>query len=621
MLIKIDNFSGIIPKDSVKLIPPKNGYTANNLTTYSGRIEPVAIADVPAKNDDDEIDYPPSLTELSAPSVSASSGYVVDVDSVTCRAWVFRLENGNLAYTWNPTLTRTGYEYTDDGLIITFQYPAYPTTLVWTVSPGDNKIINEFRGGQYQLTLSGVGSIPSSNPSTLGSPMYGSNELALTRLGSQYGKLKIIKVENGDVGKTKVMTAQSSTMYYYETFGQREVTFHLSFQYDDNLANNCYYIQSYVDGSDREGPPSEPSSLATRTAGKAITVSGTVGARIYRSGTGKSYDDFFYLTTLTGASYEDWTQDSQLGEKLSDKWGNRPAGMSDLSKMPGDFLVGWKDNTIYFSEPGLNYVWPEEYQIEIDDNDDVKAIRVINDYVWVFTGTTDGGNKGGHVYIISATHPETATVTKLAFRLPLLTVDGIDKWDDHIYYVSEDGLVYCYRGTARVISYDFFSKAGWDELDPENMTVICDGDRVFIEFSGTEAGGVEEPLGATAKYLMFKMASPGQIEFLTTINSDSVLTWKSKIFQLPRPVSWSCARIVASEYTPNKITFNMYAKDDIDDIETGLPQVYTGTVEDDEAFRLPAEFPSKMWQLEVTADDACIDIVSVATSMKEIRNG
>ncbi len=619
MLIKIDNFSGIIPKDSVKLIPEKNGYTANNLTAYSGRLEPLTTADVPGKIDPDEEDYPDALTELGAPTCSAGSSFTLDVDDLSCNAWVFRYENGVLAYTWEASLTRTSYDYTDEGMTISYLFPAYPVELVWTIDPSDNKIINQFRGGQYQLSLSGVGAIPSNSPSIDGQGMYGQNELSLTRAGSQYGKLKILKVDNGDINQTRVMTPQSSQMIYTETLQRREITFHLTYQYNDNLVNNCYYIQSYVDAEDREGPPSDPSNLGKRTAGKPLTVSGASGARLYRSGTGKNTDDFYLLKTMTGASYEDWTQDSELGSKLPDKWGNRVADMEDVSKMPGDFLVAWKENVIYFSEPGLDYVWPEEYQIEIDENDEVVKIQIILDYVYVFTQTTDSGDKGGHIYVISATHPESTTVSKLAYRMPLVSLTGSDKWDDHIYFASEDGLVYCHGGSARIITYPYFSKAGWEELEPENMTVIADGDRVFITFSGTEAGGTEEPLGATAKHLMFKMSTQGQIEFITTINTDSVLTWKSKIFQLPRPISWSCARVVASEYTPNKITFNLYAKDDIEDVEASLPQVFTKTVADDQAFRITSEYPSKMWQLEVTANSACIDAIEVATSMNEIK--
>jgi len=617
MLIKIDNFGGIIPKIDPKNLPNSNAQIANNLTVYSGKIESETTSDIPSAETTETIDTPTEYTIFSAPSASCTtSGRLFDVDTLSCSFWVYRFQNGSLEYTWTNIMTRTSYSYTDTGVKVTFKFPAYPASLIFTVTPEDDPQIDEFRGGQYRLTIGGVGSIPASEPSTYGSPMFGTNSLVLTSGGHTYGEIRILSVENGDVRQKQVTnpSTRGNNVYYEFVFGQREVTFNIDLGYNKYLPVYTYYIQSYVDGNGLEGPPSDPSNQVQRIPGSPVVVTGTNGARLYRSATGIRTQDFYYLDDMTSTTYTDWKTDDDLGESLSEYYGNRPDGITGIRRFPVDVLVGYVGTTVYFSAPGKPHVFPEEYSYELNiypqdgSTAEIIGMEVIGNNVYVITNAEP--------FVLSGYHPENMSAQKLAFYYPCMSASSILRINDVIYYVSENGIVMQRGLRADVITYPFFTAEGWNYLSPAAMTLTYAGDRLYV--SGiSSAGHSREPLGVTATALMFELENylPKN---LITMNGSSKMTWRSKEFQIDRPVPWKCARVVASTYSD--ITLNLYAKDSFTDTEA--IKVYTRKLTDDTAFHLTSEYPSKIWEIEIIASTSTIiDALYLSTSMREIKNG
>jgi len=660
---KLDKFQGIIPRITDKLLPERAAQTAENLDLLSGRLQPIEepgtgtaigaskisaylwrrnnssewlswttdvdVVKGPIADDDKERIYyidagtmkvtgwdtaketrNVGLSTPSKPTVAPT--WAFDISKVTMEAWFYQsgvyrgLRAGDMAavyrsedeitFVFRHSGSTTGF--TDD----TTAYKIYPQLQIDDPSgtgsspeeqiPTDAHMASENRDDLYADTVE------------------------LSSSGTQYAEIQVINSTSKVIWNNPWTNDQ-----------QWEVKFICKLNYTQAFTQYQYYVQTFVDDWGQESPVSSISKIATRGQGKVITVTlpgATPGSqniayrRIYRSAAGTSEDNFFFVAQVgEGTStYVDSKLDSELSEVMP-QFKNPESGMSGLIVMPGGFLAAFKDKTLYFTEPWLPYTWPTKYDQTIDY--DVVAIHPSgNDIIVMTTGTP---------YIITGSHPELLTITRLMQKQACVAKRGVTQVGRMVLYPSPDGLVGVQGGQANLLTEKFYRKEDWDDLSPSGMIAKC-YDKKYHGWSGAHSiifdfdeglsaitstdevtTGLHEDLQNDALYLI---QGTDIVEWRG--GSDKLkMTWRSKEFQLSKCYDWKVCRVISDSYPINgsgeELTMKLYADNVL---------VLTQEIFDENAFMLPLMRPERIWSIEVEAYNA-IDEIIIATSMAALK--
>lgn len=192
--------------------------------------------------------------------------------------------------------------------------------------------------------------------------------------------------------------------------------------------------------------------------------------RIYRSATGAQASGFFLVAEapVSVSNFADLRPSDALSEPLQTMtWFPPPAHgtapnlryLKNLVQMPGQFLAGFVDNTVYFSEPNHPYAWPRQYAIPL--NDDVVALGV-------FGATLVALTKGRPVYI-SGGHPESVSRVDLESVESCVSPRSVVPVSGGVVFASQNGL--CMATQAGIVNMTgkLYTRDEWEALGPAGM--------------------------------------------------------------------------------------------------------------------------------------------------------
>lgn len=228
------------------------------------------------------------------------------------------------------------------------------------------------------------------------------------------------------------------------------------------------YVYTFVNTYNEEGPPSSPALVTTSpVAGVNVVVTKDVltgyapvkEIRVYRTPTGSTISDYFYVGTITVLNnwgtfqFSDTTKAELLNEALaSTYYYPPPSGLVGLMSLPNGILCAWKGNELWFSEAYKPWAWNPNY---------VKPLPAT-----IVGGIVHGSGAVittvKHPHLVSGVSPDSMTTTKL-------NVDqaGVSKWsiavvDGAVLYASNDGLVTILGGSAALTQgQKFFTREVW----------------------------------------------------------------------------------------------------------------------------------------------------------------
>lgn len=498
-----------------------------------------------------------------------------------------------------------GYSTSKDGMRIQYRFPGKDMA-----GGGPFSICLQ---SKYQLTVNGTalpaGSFACNMVVVNGEqvPIYDSND-------NLYANFEIESYNVSDYDS-------SSALY----FKPHTVEFVINMNYVGST-EYLYYVQSYVMDTGIEGPPSDLSPMVTKYPGQEVVISDLGGAgtntkykRLYRSASTTKQADFFYVDQIDDAttSYTDIKDASELSEALAN-YGNPPDGMSGLTVAQGGFAVAFKGKDVYFSEPYLLNTWPAEYAVTTAY--EIVGLAVSGNDIIVMTK--------GNPEMISGYHPSLMRQTKLMLNQACVSKKGICQVGHSVMYPSPDGIVQIAGGQANLITDKFYTKDEWD-IDPDTMIAeVYDKKLYAFTDSASIIFDFDEGLSAltTTDETTTGLWNDLEDDILYMIQSDKVVSWntsstekriiwKSKDFQYARPVNWSCARVLASDYptqtTPTdlRVKFRVYL--------AGSQEIEIN-VTSDKAFRLPIKRPEEVMAIEVYAYNEIYE-VAIATSMADLR--
>ncbi len=384
-----------------------------------------------------------------------------------------------------------------------------------------------------------------------------------------------------------------------------------------------YFVNSYFDDADREGPPSDISDLLTVGPGEhpAVTpaTSPDYKTRLYRSSQSKGFlaveggdDVSTMLEDLDGDGNADEYADYEykpLGDTIP-MYGQEPInsdGTNDFISPtllhPGQFGVAAKNESanslpgeVWFSDVYRLHSWPREWMIKFET--EIKAIQLVGTTVFVFTKGPSGDD--GVVYQVSGNNPQHMSKALVIFTEPLLNELSLCKIGQALYYVSIDGVIGVSSQGPEIITSPYYTRRQWQALSPASYSAKVADDAIFLTHSGS---------GDNLRIDLDKNTM-GAVTTWTDTSGVSG-TWTSRTYSYPMPVRFSVTRIYATTYS-SAISLT------ITDEDTGT--TYSCSISSSGSVRTPRMTKSRLWSFTINVPDGTeVKHVAIASSTAELN--
>lgn len=416
-------------------------------------------------------------------------------------------------------------------------------------------------------------------------------------------------------------------------------------QYEDRI-----YLYTFVTEGGEEGAPSLPSLLVTVGDSLAVTVTTVTtpesdgvlvnSKRIYRTlPTSSGAADYYYVDEIpiTQEVYIDTKNHIELGERLpSLEWYMPPEGLKGLTVLPNGVIIGFKDNTIYQTEPYQPHAWPEAYKKQMDNP--IVGLAAFGQHIVVATQENP--------YLATLSDPLTITFKKLDTVEPCTFRRSMVTFGYGVMYVSPNGLILVTSGGAQNVLKGVWDPDEWKELieDNDDAYAVVHDEKYYLTFV-YENIDVGSPSAKT--YIFDPSESPLQITALSQHNHTGACVdrdedkmfflgrqvsptgpcvyqhdpqesagtslmsgaWDSGMYTMSYPLSMGAAQVIfePSTFDYCKVTFYI----------DGLSH-YAVVIEDQEPFRIPGGFLGRDWSVKFYSNSE-IHGIYVAETIEELR--
>ena len=589
-VFKLENFAGIAPAKSPRLLNTGLGQTAHNMTFDSGRLTPMKA-------------------DLRLGSFGAGSGFTGNlVGSTKSIAWYDRVGD-------TPKL----FQFEDSG--VKFLESPIPEDSYergyWT---GDDYP----RMGTYTSMVSGSLNVYPSTSFRLGIP-----------------------APTARPGVTKAGTA--STTESVEDFSY---VYTLVSDYgEEGPPSPPSNIISWT--SPETITISTPQSASAFGSGYSF-ANGKKRIYRANAGSNAAYFQFVAEIPFANTSLTDNRASAGLGEVLpSEGWVGPPnddtslypdGPMQGLIAVGNGVFCGYAGKRLCFSEPYLPHAWPVQYRITIEE--EIMGLSATNNGVVVMTK--------GFPYFVTGTDPAAMTAVQVDVAQSCLNTDSIVDMGEYVLYSGPDGLVQVSNTTGQVISKEFISPKQWnsDFYASTYKAFLYEGVYVAFWSSGSNHGGwIFDPRRPETAFSTFEVnptsvrggitqKSTGELFFIAADNLLRIIQfkaggpqvrgsakYKSRVF-ISQPTSMAAIKIVAQDYP---VEFKVYAdgvliaQQEINKNSNGrfltqastLPANADGDIGASPIARLPANHGTE-WEVEIISDYE-VDEVTLASTIAELN--
>jgi len=434
---------------------------------------------------------------------------------------------------------------------------------------------------------------------------------------------------------------------------------------DGNPGRVVSYVYTYVDEFGEESAPSPPTGVTTLEGDQYARVKnfvfpslGSTGNdieyyRLYRleststgtaeyqliksrpvnlSGTptfdidvGDISDENTYVYDANSSTTPDDLTSDVSDTLPSEDWAIPPEAdpsfISGLIQYQNGVIAAFYKNNVAVSEAFYPYAWPTAYFRSSDY--DIVGLGVNQQNIVVLTKA--------YPYILQGYDPNNMIIDRLPFKQPCLHKEGIVSTPYGVIYPCPDGLGIIDGTEFNLLTKDIYTKAQWQALTPsEYLSFYYSGKYIGIR-SGTTAGIVidlatggatsitlSKPvyggfIGPTDDYLYLLCYDVTTYKvFIYDYDTSSPLTyeWKSKTFETPHHVNFSCGRIWADYSGGGTVTFKLYADGVLKE---------NRTISSSEVFRLAGGYTAREWVIDVQGTKE-IESIGIATSAEELKN-
>lgn len=553
-MIRYQPFGGLIPKSDGALLPEGAAQVCNNARFSSGQLEAYNVPSVVKSLYRNDIE---TLYRFGQASNSETDYWFEWPTHVNC-------VKGPIA---NDLLERTFY--TGDG------FPKQTTNAIATSAvpyPSSYRRIGVPAGAAPACSATGTASATATVEvrayiytfvSDLGeeSPPSPASNLVEVKLASSMVTTQAVaavaEVLNADMTvKTPAVAAVAEVRELYPT---QTVTVQMS------------------------APPSGPFVITSR--------------RLYRLATGTTGTEFLFVAELPAGttSYNDTIPTEQLQEPCpTQNSALIPDNAEGLVAMANGMMACFVGYDVYFSDALMPYSWPVSY-IQTTDYPIVGLAPF---------GTSLAVLTTGNPYIISGSDPQSMMMEKLPVAYSCLSKKSICSAMGGVIYAAPDGMVFIGQNGPSVLSEKFVTRREWSLLNPSSMNVVVWDERIFAFYKVSEEDKgcyifdtINGHLTTCDVYATAAYTDPTTNSLFLAVNGQLVkwdggaqgtFTWKSRRETLPMPKNFAFGQVLSSAYP---LTMKVYAD--------GVLK-HTQTVTDENAFRLPAGFRARYWEIELS---------------------
>lgn len=388
------------------------------------------------------------------------------------------------------------------------------------------------------------------------------------------------------------------------------------------------YVYTYVNTYGEEGPPSpagsinlSPSqvvSVNVRRDAVALNYAPIKEIRVYRTPTGSTIAQFFYVGTIGSLSgsgvftFRDAVLGEQLNEPMSSLNHYPPdPGLQGLMSLPNGILAAFKGNELHFSEAYKPWAWPPEY---------VKTLpnAIVGGIVY---GAGALITTRSQPYLVSGVSPDSMTTSKINVDQAGVSKRSIAVVDGAVIYASHDGLVVVTGGTASLAQgQQFFTRDVWRQKYSTGLSTMhfstWDGRLVAFSSSGVfrpfmirldEADGTMTELPSFAAKCAFVSQLSDQMYYafnsrIYQFNGGTALqaTWLSREIVIPRPCNFGIAQaMVEGSWTIEFWSWGRTANSNPD--QGAWIKRHTEVIGNGQrTFRMPSGYESDRYQIKIT---------------------
>lgn len=630
MLIKLEQFKGIVPKLSPDLLPVEAAQIAQNCNLESGNLK--AFRDllqvaVPAKAGTKQSIY------LFADAFWFH--WLADVDVVRgaiagdTQERTYFTGDGTPKVTDSSIATAGGDQYPTNAWQLGLPAPAVAPTLS-PVTPGGT-ITAITKADPAQVTSAGHGL-------TTGQRVL-LDVTGMTDLDGWEGPVTVIDTDNFTLDNV------DSTGYDTFTAGTWQRA------WADADKEDRAYVCTFVTGYGEEGPPSDPSDIITCGADQVINLSAIPGppegnynvvkVRIYRTHGGY----YLYVGEVVAGTTTlvDNVESASLGESLpSTTWAAPPDDLNGLIELPNGGMAGISGNQVCFCEPYQYHAWPVGYRQAFNDPVALCAF-----------GTSMLVATKAQPYVLTGASPNGMLSEKMEMNYPCVSKRGMADLGYGAVYPSTDGAVLIGVGVAKLATAEILTRDQWQAYKPESLLGVGHNNKYYGFYNtGTKQGGfildpvngtfVEIDVYATAAYSDPKTGKlylqvGDNIKQWDGGSGSLTYVWKSRPFPAPLPINPGAAQVKADAYP---VTMKIYSRSSADgeilyaindageqesvyDINGELifsngVTKHTQEVANGNPFRLPSGYRGELFEIEITGTSP-VRQVFLAEAMRELR--
>jgi len=604
-----NRFGGIMPRIDAGELPLAAAQAAKNVDLTGGNLKAINFPDPVYKlhNAGALVDQIPAgevvtIAKPWTPTVSTSR--MISTLGLSIYAWRF------LSFLNPSTQEWTSVSYSEQATIAKTIYNEYGMQLEVTVAP---VWFTQLPGVLYKLSPAifqfRFASANNGPDSTLRFP----SDAAMSAQGAQFpqcfmpyssssvvfGHFQVVRCDHPSAPEEfydpHIPDIEGVIRNIPEDAGSSTATFEVDMNYVVSTRRFFYYVQTYVDNSDREGPPSEVSKVMVVPPGhKGVIFTGsstTTKHRLYRSVDGQ--EGFRLLGEGTGASYAHLdTFREALGEELP-IFGNPPTFAVGNLLHPGQFGVAFTGKEVWFSDAFRLHVWPEEWKVVFETN--ILAVQLISSSVIVFTSGSSGNN--GKVFMLTGSDPRYMGKYEIISTAPMLNKLSMCKIGQSLFYVSNDGLMAVGQDGAQNLTAQHFTRKEWLDLTPANYSAEVADNSIFLTHSGT------------APNLRIDLSEEMAKVSVWTARQAVEGLWRSRRFVFPTPTRFTSARVLANLY-PIRLT--------VHDEDAG--NIYECEIRAAKSSRLPRMNKARSWSFTVDVPKAgVIEHVAIANSTADLE--
>ncbi|NVN99291.1 MAG: hypothetical protein HXX17_08205 [Geobacteraceae bacterium] len=356
---------------------------------------------------------------------------------------------------------------------------------------------------------------------------------------------------------------------------------------DPTLGTDWVYVYTYITqfGTSlvEESAPSPPLTVHTSPGNQTVQLAGIadpavtlgynyVGKRIYRT-TGTAFQlvqtitagslaimPTSYITVAIGTTtFSDTYADTAIAGGTLDTadWAPPMDDLKGIVAMPSGTMAAFRNNEIWFSEPGFPHAWPPKYMQALDAP--IVAIKAFGNNLAVGTQA--------HPYVGSGVYPDSFTFTKVARLEPCVAKRSMASDESGAMYASQNGLVSIGLNGDGVATASVMTRQEFAAYNPSSILGAVFEGRYYGFYTTTTASGAFvfsaaeqtglRALDAIASAVMVEPYS-AQLYFVNPSNSSLysvdptdgyplIYTWKSKLFNTPYPTNFGFIKLNGRE--------------------------------------------------------------------------